>query len=951
MTPNGMSHDRKSLARGVLVFLGLLFVLPRAQAQTIALDNWQFLPDPSGSLTVRDLAGVVGWRAARAGLSWNAQFADLRDYMGVAWYRTTVMVPRFEEKRHILLRFDAVDYLAEVFVNGKLVGSHEGGYTPFHFDITEAAPPGRVEVAVRVTDPPMDEKEGRARFPELLYNEIPHGKQHWYVQTGGLWQPVSVEFRPHLYIERVKVTPSVEGEVAVEVQLAGKEIVSPSPIAVMVHDPSGRLEFQTGGGGITTSLKRTFTGKVREPQLWSPENPALYSVEVTVAGFSGDTWRGRFGFRKFKARAGKLYLNGEPFYMLGALDQDFYPEAIYSTPSPEYLRSMMLKGKQLGLNLLRCHIKVCDPAYLDAADEVGLLVWYEIPSWNDTHHFTAQAAARGEKIFAEMVERDWNHPSIVIQSIMNESWGIDLRQAEQRAWLKAAFDRARTLTAPRGILLVDNSACCEGFHVKTDLDDFHQYFSIPDHHEKWDQWVADFSSRPRWSFSPYGDAERTGAEPLIVSEFGNWGLPRLPAQLPWWFDRDFGGRDVTRPAGVFDRFREFGFHRIFSDFNSLAEATQWHQFRSLKHEIEEMRRHASIQGYVITEFTDINWEVNGLMDMWRNPKAYARALAQIQQPSTVMARLSRRNYWAGEKVEAELLVSHYGGHDLRGATIRWFTYAGPSGSVALGREVIRGSVESVGAITFAAPQDSMPVNERLRIELRDKAGTLVAENSYDLIYYPRPAPVSAPLVFHDPAATAPDLAHALAEAGYKVAAIGNVPDASVLLIATEVDGRVLDHWRAGGRALLLLDSETALPANAPVKVKARAGSDYDGNWVTNFNWVRTDAGPFTSLPFGALLGFEAAAVTPRHILLGLEAKNYGDVHSGIFYGWLNRNSALSLGMKVSAGRALVTTFRFPQYGSDAYATHLLDAMIRHANSPLFTPSLEWPDAPGTGGQP
>jgi hypothetical protein len=167
----------------------------------------------------------------------------------------------------------------------------------------------------------------------------------------------------------------------------------------------------------------------------------------------------------------------------------------------------MTKGRKLGLNVLRCHIKVCDPTYLAAADEVGMLVWYEVPSWD---RWTAKSVARGKSIFDDMVARDWNHPSIVIQSLINEAWGIDMRQADERAGLAAWFDAAKTKTAPLGRLIVDNSACCDNFHVKSDIDDFHQYYSIPDNAASWDKWVADFGSRPKWSFSPHGDAVRTG---------------------------------------------------------------------------------------------------------------------------------------------------------------------------------------------------------------------------------------------------------------------------------------------------------------------------------------------------------------------------------------------------------------------------------------------------------
>ena len=126
-----------------------------------------------------------------------------------------------------------------------------------------------------------------------------------------------------------------------------------------------------------------------------------------------------------------------------------------------------------------------------------------------------------------------------------------------------------------------------------------------------------------------------------MSEFGNWGLPELPAELPWWFARDFDGRAITRPAGLFDRFHALGFDRVFKDYPTLARETQWRQFYSLKHEIESMRRHEPIQGYVITEFTDINWEVNGLMDMWRRPKIYAERLAAIQQEDVLLPSTPR----------------------------------------------------------------------------------------------------------------------------------------------------------------------------------------------------------------------------------------------------------------------------------------------------------------------
>ncbi|HUQ32945.1 MAG TPA: glycoside hydrolase family 2 TIM barrel-domain containing protein, partial [Pyrinomonadaceae bacterium] len=739
-------------------------------------------------------------------------------------------------------------------------GEHEGGYTPFDFDVTDRLKPGANELLVRVVDPPMDERGNRARFPSMIYNEIPHGKQNWYVQTGGIWQAASLKILPRVYIERLHVTPRINGDFSLEITLrdnrheaTGKSAYSatrqegPPPLSrlgIIIRDPDGKLVYRRNLVS-TTAGQHTFQGNLAYPRLWTPDKPSLYTVEVGVIGIPGDgsplivedALSGRitapdsseinqkqesFGFRSFEARDGKFYLNGEPFYMIAALDQDFYPETVYTAPSEEYVRDAMRKAKKLGLNTLRCHIKVCEPVYLKVADEEGLLVWYEIPSWNDQNHFTLPAAERGERVLQEMTERDWNHPSIVIQSIINESWGADLKKPEQRRWLREAFERAKKLTTPRGILVVDNSACCDNFHVKTDINDFHQYFSQPDNHERWDKWVADFSTRPAWTFSPHGDAETSRREPLVVSEFGNWGLPKLPLDLPWWFARDFGGREVTRPAGVLDRFREFHLSTLFRDYNALAEATEWHQFRSLKHEIEEIRRYGSIQGYVITEFTDINWEANGLMDMWRNPKAYADELRKLQQPDVVTARTDKRNYTSGEQVRFEALLSHYSHLDLKGAELLWHTETEPAPHRhKIGPSVVSAGSSIVGRHLFTAPEVESPRRERIVLEVLDSMGALAAESSAEVFIYPKTTAMKTDaarvLTLHDPKNSYAEFGGRLSESGYDVR-VSRAEPPTGLVLASTLDDFVMEHLRKGGRAVILADSKQALPAAAPVKV-------------------------------------------------------------------------------------------------------------------------------------
>src|SRR5262249_32432701 len=160
-------------------------------------------------------------------------------------------------------------------------------------------------------------------------------------------------------------------------------------------------------------------------------------------------------------------------------------------------------------------------------------------------------------------------------SIMNESWGANLKEAPDRAWLRSAYDQAKTFVP---WLVVDNSACCDNFHLATDIADFHQYAAIPDYASNFDRLVEDQSQRPGWLFSPYGDATVKGDEPLMLSEFGNGGLPAIPAEKPWWWDRRSGTHEITQPEGVEKRFTDYQYPSVFSDLKSLTDAVEGREF-------------------------------------------------------------------------------------------------------------------------------------------------------------------------------------------------------------------------------------------------------------------------------------------------------------------------------------------------------------------------------------
>jgi Glycosyl hydrolases family 2, sugar binding domain/Glycosyl hydrolases family 2/Glycosyl hydrolases family 2, TIM barrel domain len=899
-------------------------------AKSLTLDgDWMFVGDPSGNLSVSSLDSASGI-PIRVPNSWQAAFVDRRDYAGVAWYWRTVNLDAVPADQVLLLKFEAVDYRAEVYVNGQKAGSHDGGYLPFEFDVTTLVQEGDNQIAVRVTDPAgaMKEAEG------IKYAEIPHGKQDWYVQTSGLWQSVELDGRPKTRLETVHVSADASGKFSIRVstRTAGGQGASGSQVTVEAEilDPSLKSAWQGHGSFKAGEDSASLSGTIPNVSQWNLSSPSLYTLRTTLS--NGDSNETKFGFRTFESRDGKFYLNGQPVYLRAALDQAFYPETIYTEPSLEYLREEMRKAKALGLNMLRCHIKVPNPRYLEAADEEGVLVWYEIPNWDK---LTPDSERRGMETLRGMVDRDWNHPSIVIVSIINESWGIDLKNPPARAWLKEAYDQAKTLVP--GWLVEDNSACCDNFHVKGDLADFHTYNSIPEHAADFDRFVGDFATRPRWLFSPYGDAAPTGTEPLVLSEFGNWGLPKLHRPEPWWFSRDFNGREITLPAGVERRFSDYQFGSLFKDYNALAEATQLAQYRSLKHEIGSLRIHPEIQGYVITEFTDINWEANGLLVMWREPKVYADSLRKIQQDDVVVARADRRNYFTGNKVRAEVYFSHYSASSLAGAHLEWKLEGTDLQSGFEISDLEAATSTKVGEIQFNAPAADAPSRRVLRVTVALN-GHVLSEDSLDFYFYP-PQKLDLPpaVSFHDPGGRLRRLVNEMQARGYQSP---SGRETYPVMISSVWDEEVKKTLRNGGIVLLLASDPVTLAPG--LEIVSRSKDNLDGNWISSFPWIHKDRAPFAGLGFETFPGFEANPVTPGTVVRGIPPQNFDDVLAGIFYGWIHSNVGSLVQAQYGKGKLLISTFSLGStYGTDPYATRLLDAMMNYAVSRI-SPKFQIP---------
>lgn len=958
--------------------------------------TWQFVPDPKDQFRADSLPEQMS--DIQVPGSWEGQFPAEAGVFGRAWYRRTVEVPPDWQGRAVFLRFGAVNYYCQVWVNGSFVGDHEGGYTPFHFRIDPHLDGrGVVDVVVKVVHP----AHATPSYPEFSYQEIagtlhdmfgysigeiPLGKQNWYGSVSGIWQDVYLEAVHATFFTHLLVTPDVDASQAlVRIGLHDPPLnASNLFLHYTVLDQTGKPVGERRQVPLSVALGESHSPDramqspfvelpIADLRLWGLEDPHLYQLQVSLeeGGQERDTLTTRFGMRKVGIKHNRIYLNDEPVYIIGALDQDFYPETSYTPPSEEFLRDQVHKAKQMGLNLLRCHIKVPDPRYLDVADEMGILVWQELPNWL---RLTEESGARGRETMTRMIERDFNHPSTIIWTIINESWGADLVGKEyDRRWLKQMYHYVKRLDPTR--LVVDNSPCNmpihgRNFHLRTDIEDFHIYFQIPDHWHKWKRWVKDFSQHPSWTFSPHGDAERTGEEPLMCSEFGNWGLPTLKdlisdyGEEPSWFRT---GVDITIPHGVQRRFNRFHLDEIFGSYDQFAIATQWQQYFALKYQIEEMRKYPSLIGYVITEFTDLHWEANGLLNIWRKPKVFHHYLQQFQEQDIVLADWNRINYWEGDLCRVGVVVSHWSREEIQGCTVDWnISELGVSGTIT-DVHCERADSREVGTVSFVVPPIETSLRCRLHLRLRDASGRILARNNQYLSFFPvayrKPPLGNEPVWVHDPLELW-DVEEKMSDAGYQVVsspqpdAQGGVPRFAV---AARLDAEVVRFLEAGGSVLFLPRSPGDIEAiagnrtsirvrdrRARIDERTKEKNPWEGDWISNFTWCKHDA-LFQQIPrmidspfAGEIMDMQYYNVLPNQVLMGWsQEKEFSDILCGMVVGWVHAPVSVLAQCKWGAGKLLVSTLRLEStYGDDPVATILMNNMLNYMAGSRFRPQKE-----------
>lgn len=346
------------------------------------------------------------------------------DFHHSCWYEREIDIPKIGDER-ILLHFGAVDYSTEVWVNGIRVGNHEGGYTPFSFDITDYVRPKKAAtVTVRACDDPLDLSKPRGKQD---WKRDPH--IIWYHRTTGIWQTVWLEVVPKTYIENIQWTSYLD---RMEVGMTA---------VVQNTDPRAhhlRLRLSLGDRTLTDDsvLLTTSTIERRVPLhlpimdalrnefIWSPENPALIDALIEIIDQDGnviDSVLSYAALRSVKLRVGQFLLNDRPCQLRLVLDQGYWPESGLTAPDNDALRRDVELAKEMGFNGVRKHQKIEDPRYMYWCDRLGLMMWAEMPP---AYRFDSKAIQRTINEWVSALEICRNHPSIVTWVTFNESTGV-----------------------------------------------------------------------------------------------------------------------------------------------------------------------------------------------------------------------------------------------------------------------------------------------------------------------------------------------------------------------------------------------------------------------------------------------------------------------------------------------------------------------------------------------
>jgi len=694
----------------------------------------------------------------------------------VGWYRRRVRVPRgpaWDGKR-IILTIGAADFCTDCWVNGQHLGRHEGGYTPFEFDLTDAlvAGGGARAASVESDDNGSPRERGYPREALIVLrvedpmdnHEQPVGKQwKWYTTTSGIWQTVWIEPRGANCIESFRVYPDIDrGEAKFQLHCANT--ADGAEVLVEIWPPGTHNGAHTKVTVPIRDHRGEQTVKIEPLLLWDPNTPHLYDVKFTLRHGQQvhDVVRSYFGMRKIDFEESddpnvpaQLRLNNVARYLRGALYQSYHPDGVYTASDVQVLQNDIQWAKDFGFNFLRVHIKVDDPLLYYWADRLGILLMADMPNFGEGGD-TPLGRRRWETMMREAIQRDFNHPSVFSWCIFNETWGFGGQvelikhfepqpQRSEKANVPGAVsgegrgekEERRTESSPLTPSLAPlASTVCPPEKKRLDNISSHKWV-----HEMWllakqldpTRLVEDMSVC-HWEHLDYFAHTETDINSWHFYINDYW---KAKEHIRKVVESTYHGSSFNYVQG----FQHKGTPLINSEYGGIGALDgdvdmSW----SFKFLTNELRRYQQISAYIYTELHDVEWEYNGFLNYDRTPKEIGYDPRLINESDALPIDAPPITKLApGQAIKVEVTSSHYSTRPKKNITLHW-RMGGMDARGRLHQDLARGTVPiefphrrvaHAHAIPLTMPDEAMLCS--LTIEAKNELGVVVAQNYIDLL--------------------------------------------------------------------------------------------------------------------------------------------------------------------------------------------------------------------------
>jgi len=733
----------KTVIIRIVLFWTIAITLPqflfaqetRVTRETISLDGvWQIRFDPD------NIGRAEQWqyqenfnnqddvRAIEVPCCWES---IEKDYEGVGWYSKNFTVPASWKDKTVRLHFGAVNYRAEIWLNGEVVDYHDGGYTSFEFEIGDLLKFGGENfLAMRVIGPII-------RRDVVIDGIGPNDVPHWRgAIAGGIWQSVKLISTGKVYVKDVFIEPNIQDSTATIHVITQNSTdktetvktdfcISPNTDNTMILSQE-EMTYKVQPG----STKETLRLVISDPHYWSPDHPFLYNVKVvlTLNGKIDDVYEVRFGMRQFTVKDNDYYLNGKKVYIKSGFWEGLYPHILAYPPDEDFVRKEIRLAKQVGFNCLRPWRKPPPPVILDVADEMGMMI-IDCPPIECMRRWPSATPYLRERVgneIRQMILRDRNHASVIYWELFNEIARPCLgRLKHQMAVMARTFDPTR--------IIVDESGGWYGKpHVylpysfePLEFNEIHSYRRSP---------VDDIIYN---TYLNMGDPGRL----TYLSEVGYGGLGDLEENVKCYQTE---GNPLTPDyryhhdlkKWLWECIQESGCNSVFKNISDYCMATQELQAEGNKLQLEAVRLNSNIDGYCVHAFTGGDWVLGaGILDIFRNPKQTFYTIQQVNQPFYVAIRTNKKNIYAGEEAQVKITAinekTNYDGYLI----VDILSEKGETIYNTSEKKTIKIGIQPLA--TFSVPTKQLNGLYTVHARLEDQAQRMISENSYDFRVFSR----------------------------------------------------------------------------------------------------------------------------------------------------------------------------------------------------------------------